>query len=303
MCNGTRLFLPILAGIHLSLGSPAAPIAQDVHDLGTISTFPSDDIDPAIMMDQSPFIRAIEHCDRDKVSRLIAAGANVRERDKFDRTPLHDAHCRDVAVMLLDAGADPNAKSRMGITPLHLASRDVALVLISHGADVRACDNHGRTALHSAAADDRTGTMELLLDKGLGVDARSDDGDTPLHRAAKRGKISAAKLLLKRGANPNAQDSVFYTPLFMASNKEMVELLIAHGANPNKVGLFGDMALHLAARHASAEVVESLARRTECLGCKNNYGKTPIDEAIARGEKKVVRALKNVISTRPSAEH
>lgn len=60
-----------------------------------------------------------------EVKALIAAGANVNEKNKHGLTPLHYAtsHARaDVVKLLLAAGANVNAKDKSGLTPLHYAS-------------------------------------------------------------------------------------------------------------------------------------------------------------------------------------
>lgn len=55
--------------------------------------------------------------------------------------------------MLLKAGADPNAKSKKGRTPLHDAAfnalSDMVTVLLRAGADVHSQDNEGDTPLHA----------------------------------------------------------------------------------------------------------------------------------------------------------
>jgi hypothetical protein len=43
-------------------------------------------------------------------------------------------------------------------------------------------------------------------------------------------RIATARRLLARGANPNHRDSLGHTPLFEVVNPDMVNLLLAHGA-------------------------------------------------------------------------
>ena len=60
--------------------------------------------------------------------------------------------------VLMDAGADPNARNDHGETLLHIAAANnpdttVIAALIAAGVDPNARDNYGSTPLHSAALD------------------------------------------------------------------------------------------------------------------------------------------------------
>jgi uncharacterized protein len=102
---------------------------------------------------------------RDVVRDLLAAGAEARAASRQGGfTPLHsavatDAGARDIEIvrMLLDAGADPNAKAQSGSTALHTVAftgdREVAELLLTHGADPSLRNNDGKTA--SDVARDR----------------------------------------------------------------------------------------------------------------------------------------------------
>ena len=57
---------------------------------------------------------------------LIANGANVNAKNKYDWTPLHYAaytNATETAALLLKNGADVNAKDKDGVTPLDVANR------------------------------------------------------------------------------------------------------------------------------------------------------------------------------------
>ena len=61
------------------------------------------------------------------VKQHLAAGADVNAKSKFGRTPLHHAAYfghKEVAELLIAEGADVNAKDDDGATPLDLAARE-----------------------------------------------------------------------------------------------------------------------------------------------------------------------------------
>lgn len=143
------------------------------------------------------------------IRRLLDGGADINATDDCGYTPLHDAAAdlrantfaiikrgyetspeqatAPVAVML-DAGADVNARTELGFTPLHLAAlyapTAVAELLISRGSDIHATAVEGETVLHFAAMAGNIELVRKLLRAGADVNARETDGMTPLSRAA-----------------------------------------------------------------------------------------------------------------------
>jgi Ankyrin repeats (many copies) len=99
--------------------------------------------------------------------KLIAAGANVRARNRRGAEPLHyavdggpgsstwnpSAQAAIVAI-LIEAGADPNAIDKSGVTPLHRAVRTrctaAVKVLLESGADIRCKNKNGSTPMQIA---------------------------------------------------------------------------------------------------------------------------------------------------------
>ena len=90
-----------------------------------------------------------------------------------ERIPLHlaaELGRDDIAVLLLDNGADVNAKDEIERTTLHVAARlgrqELAGRLIAGGAEVNAKDSEGRTALHFATRARHDALAELLREHG-----------------------------------------------------------------------------------------------------------------------------------------
>lgn len=90
---------------------------------------------------------------------LIEAGADVNTKTGIyidgpgDITPLHEAMGQPLlAKALLEKGADPNARTTSGDTPLHWATLDKNIdcvkLLLNVRADVNVRDEKGRTALY-----------------------------------------------------------------------------------------------------------------------------------------------------------
>jgi ankyrin repeat protein len=112
---------------------------------------------------------------RPEVLRLLTeAGADVNAKDSHDRTALYlvfydsEGGPRDLSTrILLAAGADPNATTKSGETPLHAAARrdDAAsvLLLIEAGADVNVEDRGGDSPLSIARRSRKSVEVANLL--------------------------------------------------------------------------------------------------------------------------------------------
>ncbi|MBO6509186.1 MAG: ankyrin repeat domain-containing protein [Roseibium sp.] len=83
----------------------------------------------------------------------------------------------------------------------------------------------------------------------ISIETRDSEGDTALHILAHRGDLYACRLLLENGADANLQGDIGYTPLHyavMAQNRDLVAILLQHGARTDLASEFGETALSLA---------------------------------------------------------
>ena len=127
-------------------------------------------------------------------------------------TALHEAAaCGQTALvdLLLAFGANVNARTSSGITPLRLAVlyNHVGVVrrLLSHHADMRG-------ELCRAAMREYREIVEWLLAHGVEVNAQEPSGRTALHWAALKGYGEMVQLLLQHGADGSIQDELGRTP-------------------------------------------------------------------------------------------
>ena len=72
------------------------------------------------------------------VNQYLAAGTDVNAKDKYGRTPLHEAAYwdhKEIVELLITKGADVNAKTKRGETPLDQAKRhpETEALLRKHG--------------------------------------------------------------------------------------------------------------------------------------------------------------------------
>lgn len=132
------------------------------------------------------------------ISNLLRAGAQINAKTDRGRTPLHLAVTNklnlDLIALLHTKGAKINIKDESGITPLHLAagrkaSLPTLLLLLRSGADPNAQNEDGETPLHFAARWSRkTDALKILIDNGSRVDILNDAGQSPLHWAVRWGR-------------------------------------------------------------------------------------------------------------------
>lgn len=182
---------------------------------------------------------------RDVAEILLDAGASIDATDVMGLTPLHTAKRAEIVDLLIERGANVNHPGDIGATPLHMAVfPDVALALLRNGADINAMSRTRGTPLFSQTMDNRFSVIRQLLDKGADTSLpNAADGRTPLHLAAAIGATDVLELLLRHGARMETLDQTGGTPLVSAVRADRIftaRALIGHGAKTSAARRFAD---------------------------------------------------------------
>src|SRR5580698_2484970 len=185
------------------------------------------------------------------------------------------------ALALIAQGADVNATSEDGTTPLmwaaHAGDFDLVQALLKAHAKVDVSNAFGANAMLQAAQFGDVRIIEALLAAGANVESPNPDGETALMLVARTGNVEAGKLLLRRGANVNARENFRgQTALIWAaaeSQPEMVKLLIGAHADVNARSLINTNRRQVTgepraqARPPGGMTPLLYAARQGCLGC------------------------------------
>ena len=141
-----------------------------------------------------------------------------------------------------------------------------------------------------ACALGRTGRVSDLLDGDPALaNSPAPDGFTGLGLACFFRHPEVARLLLDRGADASmaSNNTLRLAPLHSAvasDSFELVDLLLACGADPNPREASGSTPLHSAAGHGNRAVIDRLLAAGADRDARTNDGKTPADVARQYGK-------------------
>jgi ankyrin repeat protein len=159
---------------------------------------------------ENPLLVAARHGRLIIARELLKNGADPNARNRAGETPLQVALSEgktQLAGVLFDEGAadDPQellfALARAGVD-----DRDSLGLLIQRGAQVNAKDEAGLTPLHIAVVDGRHLLLKRLIDLGADVNIPDDGGRTPLAIAIGMGDRHIIELLERSGARAEPKD-------------------------------------------------------------------------------------------------
>lgn len=221
------------------------------------------------------------------------------------KSPLHYAllaftgpNSLQIVKLLIDAGADVNAETSEGLTPLHIAACEGSSLclqmLIEAGAKIDHVDEKGKTALHKAVSRAREDSVRVLLDCGANFEYETHKGDTALTVALKNGNLRIAQMLLKAGGDINKEDSFGICPLLKAvasGDLNMGKFLVELGANKDVEDFRGKSLIFVAIESKNFFIVNYLITSGFDIEKKDPEGLTPFLYAIKIGDLDMVKLL------------
>jgi ankyrin repeat protein len=170
----------------------------------------------------------------------IDAGADVNySRDRYSCLMVASLNSHvEMVALLLNAGADEEAKGATGATALSvaIAAGEVECVqlLLNAGADHKAKDVNDGTQLMIAAQRGNAECLQLLLNAGANKEATNAKNSTALLFAATHGHLECIKCLLKAGCDVNTLTTDGVSDLFLAvfsNHVDCVRALVEAGAD------------------------------------------------------------------------
>lgn len=163
---------------------------------------------------------------------LAVDSPTTKYMDQMDpATVAHYDEALNTVSVLLQAGADVNARDEGGLTALMRAnSPRMVKILLAHGAKVNLRTKDGSTALMYSARSLQTGELNAFLAASADVNARDNDGKTAFVYAIDSdvGAINrdAVKALLAAGANINVRDNQGKTALRYALDENETDEIL-----------------------------------------------------------------------------
>lgn len=209
-------------------GDPGGSIAVKyvIHNIEKTQVWISSDSD----IDMNPVEEWYGNPTSDKADILLQDGTTIQVRLGNPDNPRSEDQSLHVFFNGRDLDGEPDHHNTDTDTPLHWALKNgqvyASKLLIDNGADVNAKNNDGHTPLHYACVFGHVDAAKLLIHNEANVNAKDNDGYTPLHCACENGHVDVAKLLIEKGADVNAKNNDGNTAHRLAMMKGHQELAI-----------------------------------------------------------------------------
>ncbi len=221
---------------------------------------------------------------------------NVDKGDNKGRTALHRAAkkgTRDEVIQLIRRGADVNAKSKNGGTPLSSAMLGNHYEICSYLIEKKADVSDPMYLEMAVSGEKHVALLKDLIALGADVNAENQDGITPLEEACNWLVSDKIKTLIGNGANVKKQfkngDTLLHravTPNLssrgqQANLSELISWLIDAAVDPNSRASDNSTPLHRAVESCNQDLINCLLDKGADVNVQDNKGITPLHLAAS----------------------
>jgi ankyrin repeat protein len=236
----------------------------------------------------TPLLLATEQASAVQVQAILNRSADANLADNRKMTPVMYAlqAGQSDKVQALVAKSNLNLRGPDGQPAIFFASNsgDVQL-LLNNGADMNARSDSGSSPLSAAVKNSNTGVAVYLINAGANVKWTDTQGTTLLHQAI-QGDLSVARALLDHGVDANSADVSGITPIFFARSVEAIDLLVQYRADVNHLSvakrsaLLGAVERYVSGTEAVWAIVEHLVSLNADVNVKDAEGESLLHLAV-----------------------
>ncbi len=230
----------------------------------------------------------IASIDKERLSFLILKGADLKSKDKDDKTILAKAAAEnpdsEIIELLIAKGLKPN--SDILLEAVKNSNLDILNNLLKNRFNLNIKDSKGNTPLMLAAEQGKTDFVKSLLASGANARGRNEQGQTALHLAAANVNSSPEllNLLADGGLNVNLTDYGKDTAISLAvkagAGYDNFIALVKKGAKVKATFDKGNTLLMLAAKYnQDIQIIKYLISEGVSLNSRNKDRKTALDYA------------------------
>lgn len=245
---------------------------------------------------------AVKSGDLDKVKTFINENSLlVNVKDNQNNSPLHIAAVKgykEIAKLLIEKGANLEAKNMYGNTPLLDASRigsaNMIRFLIESGANINALDKYGTSIIARVSRRGFKDIVNLLIEKDVVIPAGEEKRKELLINSLSRGLIKLFMTLNRRGVDLNIKDDNGGSLLHSAVSgglEEIIKLLIEKGFDVNEPDRYGWIPLHYACERNQMEAAKLLIKNGTDVNKRTFAGKTAFNITVEKEFDEILELL------------
>ena len=250
------------------------------------------------------FCAAKDNSNVEVLKKLIASGADIKYKDKYDKTLLHCAALNEHVEILeyvLTLGLDVNVVDNDGWSPLFFAAHsncntEILKKLKETGADIHHKLKDKRNILHLAAAINNISVFEYILNLGFDINTSDDEGATPIfYTVSFNYNVEVLKKIIIMGADWHHKDNDNCTILHYAATNEHIEILeyvLSLGLDVNAVNNEGRSPLCYAVKcNQNVNIIKKLITCGADINIRDTTGASLLDLASENENETILNYL------------